>query len=648
MRARAKPNRFGVLAVLAAALAASLLVFVLSTRVSDAQTSSTSTYTVEDLGTLGIYTNSTSVATDVNNSGQVVGGSDNRAFLYENGQMKDIGRLSDQGNTQAEAINDNGKVVGTSTAVDPERGPVPRAFLYDSKQPNSQMQDLGYTPGTYPNSNAFGINNSDQIVGGTSAGAAIYQDGQWSVLAAPPGFSPELVKDINDSGLYIGRGEIFSSKWGREVQQPFVGTTAIDTFDNSCCRGDALHINDNGDTVGYFSNTDTGSLHAFLYKDGQIQDLGLPPDRAASVAYDINNIGQIVGYGVSGGDGAKAFLYEKGQWKPLNAMIPADSGWNLVSAVAINDEGQIVGLGYNPEGKERAFLLTPGSSTPPDTTNPTLNLPGGTSGGITEEATGTNGAAVNYTATATDDTDGDVSVTCEPPSGSTFSTGTTTVNCSATDAAGNEATGSFTVTVEDTTAPTISGVPSDITRTTTNSSGTSVTYSVPTANDAVDGSVNVSCDPASGSTFAIGETTVTCSAKDSRANLSSKTFKVKVTYDFGNGSGGGFAQPVSGSVLNEMKAGAGVPVKFGLGGNLGLDIFAAGYPTSKRITCDTHAPIDPIEETVAISNSGLKYDATTSQYVYNWKTDKTWAGTCRQLVIKLKDGTEHPVNFKFK
>ena len=36
------------------------------------------------------------------------------------------------------------------------------------------------------------------------------------------------------------------------------------------------------------------------------------------------------------------------------------------------------------------------------------------------------------------------------------------------------------------------------------------------------------------------------------------------------------------------------------------------------------------------------------QYVYVWKTDKAWSGTCRQLVVKLSDNTEHRANFRFK
>ncbi len=57
------------------------------------------------------------------------------------------------------------------------------------------------------------------------------------------------------------------------------------------------------------------------------------------------------------------------------------------------------------------------------------------------------GAAVPYIVSATDNVDDDPTVTCEPPSGSTFPIGATTVTCTATDSAGNTAVASFTVTV---------------------------------------------------------------------------------------------------------------------------------------------------------------------------------------------------------
>jgi len=88
----------------------------------------------------------------------------------------------------------------------------------------------------------------------------------------------------------------------------------------------------------------------------------------------------------------------------------------------------------------------------------------------------------------------------------------------------------FSVKVDDTTAPTISGMSSDMNVIATTSSGATVTYTSPTALDLMDGSLSVACQPASGSTFALGETTVSYSATDSRNNSDTKAFKVDVAY----------------------------------------------------------------------------------------------------------------------
>src|SRR6185503_11562768 len=53
----------------------------------------------------------------------------------------------------------------------------------------------------------------------------------------------------------------------------------------------------------------------------------------------------------------------------------------------------------------------------------------------------------------------------------------------------------------------------------------------------------------------------------------------------------GFFSPVDNPpTLNVVKAGAAIPVKFSLGGNQGLGVMAAGYPSSKAIACDSSVP----------------------------------------------------------
>jgi hypothetical protein len=146
------------------------------------------------------------------------------------------------------------------------------------------------------------------------------------------------------------------------------------------------------------------------------------------------------------------------------------------------------------------------------------------------EATAADGADVAYVPpTATDAVDGPVAVDCDVPASGRLPLGLTTVTCTASDRAGNEAIASFAITVADRTAPALDGVPSDVAMEASGPDGGVADWPAPTATDAVDGAVAVTCDPAAGSTFAIGATTVTCSATDAAGNVATATFTVEVS-----------------------------------------------------------------------------------------------------------------------
>lgn len=109
----------------------------------------------------------------------------------------------------------------------------------------------------------------------------------------------------------------------------------------------------------------------------------------------------------------------------------------------------------------------------------------------------------------------------------------------------------------------------------------------------------------------------------------------------------GFFRPVDmDGVVNSVKAGSAVPMKFSLDGDQGLGIVAAGWPKITFAECGV-ATVDPIESTVTAGSSSLSYDALADQYVYVWKTDKSWAGKCGTFSLKLVDGTTHSALFKF-
>jgi len=133
------------------------------------------------------------------------------------------------------------------------------------------------------------------------------------------------------------------------------------------------------------------------------------------------------------------------------------------------------------------------------------------------------------------------------------------------------------------------------------------------------------------------------------------------TYDGGGGAGvifrlalvsysfSGFYAPVdNGSTVNAVKAGAALPVRFSLGSNQGLNIFAPGYPRTQAVQCDSWALIEVIEETVNAGSSSLSYNDATGRYTYIWKTDRSWVNTCRQLQVKLADGQVHTARFTFR
>jgi hypothetical protein len=170
----------------------------------------------------------------------------------------------------------------------------------------------------------------------------------------------------------------------------------------------------------------------------------------------------------------------------------------------------------------RDFLPTPPTFAP-DTFAPEFACPSDTTFACADSA----GVVLTFEVVALDDCDPAPVIVSNPPSGSTFHTGTTVVTSTATDASGNVSTCTFNVTVAaDTSAPVLA-CPGDTTITCAPPDGIAVAFSV-TATGGCGAAPVVTSDPASGSVFPVGTTTVTTTATGAGGQVSTCSFNVTV------------------------------------------------------------------------------------------------------------------------
>jgi hypothetical protein len=97
----------------------------------------------------------------------------------------------------------------------------------------------------------------------------------------------------------------------------------------------------------------------------------------------------------------------------------------------------------------------------------------------------------------------------------------------------------------------------------------------------------------------------------------------------------GYRPPVNPGNTATITAGSALPMKFTLDNATGLDVLFAN-PRSREVDCMTGEILGPWKATAA--TVGLtEFPAGT--YNYDWKTDKSWADTCRVFEITLDDGS---------
>lgn len=262
--------------------------------------------------------------------------------------------------------------------------------------------------------------------------------------------------------------------------------------------------------------------------------IGLPCTPVVEMSDDGSTVAMCTISGVRTADWS-AYGYEPVVWREAENRLIFPGGRTggdpACGDLRLTADGSRLSYAFGPSQWDTAwpsgswlFDTTRAVHDPPvDADPPVLTAPAA----VAAEATGPDGAAVAWEATAADAHDGPVPVVCAPASGSVLPLGRTTVECTAADAAGNTAGAVFDVSVLDTVPPALS-LPRSVVTEATGPSGAAVAFEA-SADDLVSGAVPVVCSArATGSVLPIGTTTVQCTAADGAGNTARGMFEATV------------------------------------------------------------------------------------------------------------------------
>jgi hypothetical protein len=295
-------------------------------------------------------------------------------------------------------------------------------------------------------------------------------------------------------------------------------------------------------------------------------------------------------------------------------------------------------------GEYRIFLTGVESCIPPDLTAPEILVRTPPDGAVYEQG---EPVTADYECVEEEGGSGLASCSGTVPSGHAIDTselGEKTFTVTTSDAEGNTATVTHTYTVVDRTPPVITiASPLD---------GSVFQFRQPvfasySCADEPGGSGVADCigDVPHGAkidTRTPGLHTFTVRASDAAGNTAQATASYTVLFNFG-----GFLRPiVNPPGVNTVRAGKSVQLKFILDRLRGRGVYAPGYPRSGEVPCDFNEDVALGEPTKG-KRKRRPYKRDRELHRYLWETEKEWAGTCRQFVLKLVDGTEHRANFRF-
>lgn len=223
-------------------------------------------------------------------------------------------------------VSDSNLVSGFSEngVLDPTTGyPEVVAVLWHGGTPIS----LGTLGGNA--SNAFGVNNSGQVVGGATNATADPLGGSFYYMGwGPYEWIPSVFPVSTETHAFL---------WDHGVMQDLQTLGGPDSY--------ALYINESGQVAGASltnstPNSTTGypTLDPFLWENGHMKDLGSLGGTLGFVN-GINNLGHVIGQSNLAGDA----MYHPYVWKDNTMTDLQTLGGNNGGALQINDAGTVVG-----------------------------------------------------------------------------------------------------------------------------------------------------------------------------------------------------------------------------------------------------------------------------------------------------------------
>jgi probable HAF family extracellular repeat protein len=310
----------------------------------------------------------------ITGAGTVTATGELHAFIYDNGVIQDLGMFGYPYGAGGVAINNAGQIAATAY------GPGYHAIIYS----NGQTHALGSIDGGF--SEGLSINNLGHIVGrgingdGGGQGFTYFGPGTFTAL------NVDIARGVNDLDQFVGSVGYYWSYGGfvHSVEHGFVMQSGTLTDLGDLGGGlrtntEAYAINSAGQITGYSTLAD-GTIHAFRYTAGTMEDLGTIPSYY-TYGVSINSGGDVVGsVETYVGGSVSAFLYTGGTLHNFADLLDSSgAAWSGFTVTQINDAGWIVGSGTVNGAATHGFLARP--VAPPcyancdgSTTVPVLNV----------------------------------------------------------------------------------------------------------------------------------------------------------------------------------------------------------------------------------------------------------------------------------